>query len=327
MAKSKNYLSIALSNKSISVLEGRFNNKFEVINYGKVDLEDGIYKNGRVLNPDTMKEILLDLLKSTNIKSKEVLCTFDSTEVLTREIDSFDVKNKDDMDLIVSNEINQQLLINTQEYIIKYKKIESFFDNDTEKVKLFVAAMPLGQGKDLHEFFKICGFKPLILDLNLNSLENLISIVEDKPYSKGNIAIFETTYSNIKINILKNGKTRFSRNIDLVELEFTKEDFEKNEELEINGEVDLNLNFKMDKLTSDVGMIIKFYTSRSFENVISKAFVFGELAEYSELLKNLSEKTETNIEKMELSNNLNLENLTDSFKYYNNLGILLNSQK
>lgn len=325
--KEKGYLAIALNNTSITIIEGKFLNKFQIINSFKEDIETGIYKNGRILQADELKKIIVKILKENNFKSKNVLCTFDSTEVLTREIDTFVIPNEEEMSLVVSNEINKQLLIDTNDYTILYKKLESFFDGEIEKVKLFVAATPNTLIKELYDFFKDCNLKPKVLDLNANSLENLIAKETVKPYNKGNIVIFETTKSKIKVNILKNGKVRFTRNIDLDELEFTIEDFEKNEKSNNAIEPDLDLNFKMDKLTGDVGMILKFYTSRSLENTIKKAYICGELEEFNKFIKELSSKIEINIEEMKLDKLLFTSDINDMSLFYNNFGILLNSEK
>ncbi len=326
--KNKDYLTISLDNKSMNIVEGHFINKFHIKKTVRVELEEGLYKNGRVLDEVGLKKVLLQTLKENKIKSKKVLCTFDSTEVLTRELDTFLLPNKEEMELVVADLINQQLLINTDDYIILYKKIESYFDGEIEKAKIFVGAAPKTLCKGLFSFFKSCGLKPKVLDLNSNSLEKLISKETIAPYNKGNVVIFETTQSKIKVNILKNGKTRFTRNIDLEQLEFTLEDFEKNEKISNSAEPDLDLNYKIDKLTGDVNMVLKFYTSRSLENVIKKAYIFGELDEFNKFIKDLTAKTEISINKMKIDRMLFADTDVDEMTlFYNNFGILLNEQK
>ncbi len=327
LKKEKDCLAIAFNNKSINVVEGKFSNKFEITKAVKVDIEPGLYKNGRILDQAELKKILTKALKENGIKSKSVFCTFDSTEVLTRELDTFLLNDEEEMDIVVADQINQQLLIDTQEYTIMHKKIDSYFDADIEKVKLFVAAVPKSLSKGLYDFFKSCGLKPNVLDLNSNSLEKLISKETVTYYNRGNVVIFETTQSKIKVNILKNGKTRFTRNIDLEELEFGLDEFEKNEKITEDSEPDLDINYKMDKLTGDVSMILKFYTSRSLDNVIKKAYICGELVQFKKFVKELSTKIEINILEMKLDQFMFSSAVRDSTLFYSNFGVLLNNQK
>ncbi len=338
MIKSKNNLAITLDNKFIQLTEGSLiNGKLNINKICKKKIESGVYSNGKILDKEKLKKDLLSLLKENGINSKNVYCTFDSTDVLTREIDTFDIENEEEMDLIIANEINQQLLINTDEYIIMYKKIESFFDMDTEKAKMFVAAMPTELSRELYDFFKDCKLKPTVLDLNVNSLEKFLSLDSNKKYSKGNIAILEATESNIKINILKNGKVRFSRRIDLIELGLTLDDIEQidkkikesveegiaQEDIQVSG----SLQFKLDKLVNDLNMIIKFYTSRSFENNIETGYIYGEISKYKNIVNSLKEKINIDLNTVIIEDDVVTSKLEDMNDYINNFGVLLNNNK
>ncbi|MFV0504712.1 MAG: type IV pilus biogenesis protein PilM [Lachnospirales bacterium] len=327
MKKNKTYLSVSLSNRMISVIEGGYTDKFNLKKYFTINLDEGIIKNGCIYDKDALKDAFMEGLKANRVKSKVVLCTFDSTEVLTREIDTVKLDNSNDLELLIKNEINKQLLINTNDFIIRYKHIETFKDGINEKQRFFVSAMPKDMGEDFYNFFKSCRLKGKVLELSATALENLVSVTEDDNLTKGNVVILETTKTNVRVNILKNGRIRFLRNIDLVSLELGKEDFANYEKITGANADYVTASTKINKLTNDVGMIIKFYTSRNLGNGINKSYIYGYLSGYEKLIEELRDKTELQIEKMEIADSmLNIE-IEEKDKYYNNLGVLLNNLK
>lgn len=257
------------------------------------------YQDGQLLNIQKLQDDIYDLLISEKIKIKKAICTTESSSIITRELVLPYAKPKE-LKNLVHFEIQQYLPIMMEEYLVEYKIIEEFMEEDNKKLKVQVAVLPKKIALDYLKLLEGLKLNPIALDIHNNAISKLfdfnITINDEIFSSEKTVAIIDLGHSHINISIIDNGSQKFSRiipnggkNIDVnIANSFNLSIAEAQEKKK--GHTDLkNLSNNMasydminelirsnvDIWIEDIQRIFKYYTSRNTENSIDDIYLYG----------------------------------------------------
>lgn len=130
---------------------------------------------------------------------KNVNFNIQNEEIITRNIDILNIKNKKDIIKMIEFEITQFIPININEYLIKYKKV----DSNKDIIKVQVILFPKYIIKIFKKISKLLNLKPKEININFDILQKMISLDLVNNFKSDGIFI-ECKERKLIINIVKN---------------------------------------------------------------------------------------------------------------------------
>lgn len=217
------HLVIDLGSYAIKFIVGNFNqNQIKISNAFSINVSEGIYTNGKIENSTALVNLIKKSLNDNDIKVKNTIVTFSSTEVIQREMIVPKLSYDDTIGLI-RYDISQYLPIDVDEYDVTYliKSVEK--SDEIEKYNVLVYIVKKEMIDAIHELVKSCGLVPTSLDLHSNAVSKFISyinedssdLLSDGTFEKKSIALVDLGYKNMLIDILVNGTSALSRTVGL----------------------------------------------------------------------------------------------------------------
>jgi type IV pilus assembly protein PilM len=291
----KNYLSIDFGAQNIKMAVGSLNNNvFLIDKLDSIDTPKGSYLDGRILDEEKLAKALRNQITKLAMKSKDVAITFNSTNIITREI-ILPVTNDKEMDSMILYEIKQQLPIEMDQYVVEYRLVDEFLEDSVKKNRIFVAAVPKIMVESFFGLIKNLNLNPVSMNINTNALSRLItekaSINNDTNINNDLIAVLDFGNRSINISILSKGNLAFSRTInqgsndldiaiatdfkvDLEEADKIKHEFNlMNAKENANGEYQAAAGV-ISRWIQEIKRVLQFYESRG-NTKISKLYIYG----------------------------------------------------
>lgn len=320
--KSRNVISFDIGASSIKMVTGKYSREKLVINKC-IDIitPDGVINDGRIVNQDTLKDIIKFSLNENKIKAQDVIITTNSSLVINREIVIPKVE-ADEIDTVIRYEIQQYLPINLDDYILQFIILEELEDESGQKLKVNVIAYPDKIARGYYDLINSLGLTPYVLDVTYNSINKIANYSElSKVGDKGTVAFVDMGGNSVNVTVLKDGKLDFTRmiktggdNIDFalsqklnMSVKSTESiKIEKGKLLDIKDDDVINnaLKICIDEIVMDLERIIKFYSNKSVGNKIDKIFVYGGTSNIKGIDNYLEEKFDIKTEKIDKLNNI-----------------------
>lgn len=284
---------------NIKVVEGKENKKGVIIDkYFTIRTPTGVLEDGSIVDKDLLHYIISEELKKKKVKTKNVYLTVNSSKILTREI-TIPKVDEDDIESFLKFQIEEYIPVSMDKYIIQHKVLETFYEDNIEKMNLLIIAIPKDMVEDYFDLLKSLNLNPLVMDYQPNSIAKLIqysSLINNTyPTEDITFANIDIGYDSTKISIIKNGNILVSRiievggsYIDQSILNFNETSFEEIEDEKLKIE-DINradkdsnrhtvtdiIRTSMILLSEKIEMIFRFYLSRRPDNNINIILITG----------------------------------------------------
>ncbi len=306
-----NLLSIDIGSHSVKIVAGQKNNdRFKITVMAKQEIPEGVFTNGMINDPLALKTTIQSLIKNNHIKQKDTVVTYESQDIIKREMIVQKVDPNDQFELITF-EVGQYLPIDIEAYVLQYKVIEEISEENTQKIKILLGAIPKDTVKAIYELIVDCGLNPLYMDMHSNSLEKFIEINFDSLALNKTIAMIDFGHQLIDISLFEKGVYKFNRllrlgsnaldkilisnlDIDYIEAENRKKKTSilAIQKTIIDDEIDESdiktvvmrdtINY-VNECADEIDKVFKYYTSRSAENKIDQIYIFGGGAQFKEI--------------------------------------------
>jgi len=308
-------VSIDIGNQNTKILIGSHNgNNVLVEKTLIVPTPTSSFHDGRITDRAKLKVQFTTVLSANKIKAKKSIFTIESTAIITRELVLPSATEKE-LDNMIKFEIEQYLPINLNDYVLEYKLLEKFTDEEEEKVKILVAGLPKSIAEDYLKFVEELDLTPLALDMNPNAVSKLFGMnsnINDENYSLDNtVAIIDLGHNYINLSIISKGIPQLNRligaggkdidisianhfNLSLEEAEMKKKE---DVNLELVSQSDSIVSYTtsialndivrdvVDDWLQEIQKLFQYYTSRNHGNRIDQIYIYGG----SSKLKGLSE--------------------------------------
>lgn len=301
---SKKILAIDIGNKNIKIVSGN-HNKDSIMIDKAITIETPVnsYEDGNILDVSNLKKAIGLALENEKIKAKKVIFTVDSTSIITRDISLPLAKKEEEMDTMVRFEIEQYLPIMFDDYVVEYKILEEFMEENIKKARILVVALPKIIAEEYLKLIARLKLTPLALDVNSNSISKLFEMngkINMENYSLNKtVSVIDLGYNYLNVNIISKGITEFSRlipvggseidinianmfNLSLEEAENKKiEDCDlqyiySGSDSRISSQM-LNDTVKgsIDSWLQEIGRIFQYFINRHRENKIEEIYLYG----------------------------------------------------
>jgi len=211
-------LSLDIGSKNTKIVLGSQSKKNIIIEKAIImPTPVGCYNDGNILDIIILKNEILGVLQEENIKCKNIIITTKSTSVITRDIE-IPVAKKEDMDSIIKFQMERYLPIKFDDYIIQYKILEEFEDENVKMAKITVVVYPKTMAEGYYNLIKELKGNSVALDISSNSINKLFIEdikVNDENYSvEDSVAVIDLGYDFINVNIITGGNVQFTRIIN-----------------------------------------------------------------------------------------------------------------
>lgn len=283
-----------------------------------LDLPQQTYVDGKILDFEVLRSRIFNTLQDRGIKTKEVYLTLNGSHVITREIVLPDVKD-DELDEMITYEIQQYMPINLEQYHIEYKVLERFEEAGHVKIRILVAGVSKEDVESYYKLLLALQLKPLVMDINGNAISKLFkattSVNQGEPLGEKKIALIDLGRYSLNVTFVENGVMHLSRLIEADENEL--EPFGSDEVYE-NSEL-------LSSLTGRVQRVFQFYASRHSGSKIDHVYLLGGYANNTQLVNHFKSVFEMPVEVVEKLSTVNLTNkskMIDLKRYLNMLGCL-----
>jgi type IV pilus assembly protein PilM len=326
-------LSIDIGSKNIKIIEGKKERNGLRVDRAISEITPFHSSHeGNIDNYDDVKNILDKIIKSNNIKTKNLVFNITTTSLITRSLELPILKGKEETVQMIKYELEQYMPVVLSDYKIVYRIIDTFEKEGLKKADYLVYAVPNNLISDYIRLSKDLKFRLNAINLSFNSIESIFSpnrtisdikIKKDKSYY-----VIELGHKMLVFNVIKNGKNVFSRIINqggedvdlgIVNLfEIDKEnavaskhklsnlddsDVFTEEEKFINNIVRTNVNGWI----NEIRKLIQFYNSKSKDEEFECMFLYGgssnikNIEEYFEASFNIDTKIVKDIKHIKLN--------------------------
>jgi type IV pilus assembly protein PilM len=299
----KKFLSIDTGSQNIKIAYGKYNkNKIYIDKLIMTETPLHCIEDGNITDKIKLAEAINEILTISAIKTKDVIFTTNSTDIISREVLVPDVE-EEELDTVVQFEIQQYLPIIMEDYIVQYNVLEHIEDQSSEGIVKKLNALTVTYPKRMAEqYLKLAEelqLKPEALDVNFNAVSKLFKNNFD---INGEIFIKEQTTAvidmgaeKININIFCDGKMVFNRiissggnvidrnlarsfDINLDEAEKRKKEFcdllgEKG--IAHMEELNAVIRETTDSWIDEIGRVLQFYNNKKVGNKIDRIFIHG----------------------------------------------------
>lgn len=295
-------LAMDIGAHSIKIVEGRETKKGLLVNkFFTMDTPTEAVKDGVILDKDLLHYVISEELKKKKIKTKNTYITINSSKIITREL-SLPKVEVEEIDGLLSFQIEDYIPVSIDGYVFQYKLLDTYYEDDMEKMDLLIIAIPKEIVEDYFDLLKGLGLNPLVMDYQPNSIAKLIDYNDliNNIFSTEDItfAIIDIGYDSTKISIVKNGNILVSRIVEIggsymdqsilnfnemsmEELEYVKLDIEDINRAEQDNDHSSVLNIikaSVVLLSEQIEMIFRYYLSRKTDNTINYILLIGGIA-------------------------------------------------
>ena len=345
--KDKEVIVFDIGTSSIKVLIGKFyRNKVVVRDCIIEKTPEGSVIDGAIINILALESVIKRIIEENDINIKDAICTTNSSSIINREIYIPNV-DKSEMDTVIKFEIQEYLPINLNNYIVQYIELGEEEVDGKEKIKVNVIAYPEKVARTYCEFIKNLGLKPYALDTTFNSLNKIVKVskeINEYEYNDGDtLAFIDIGAASVNVNIYKDEKLDFTRllkfggnEIDEAlknKCNISQNAFERVKFQEVNL-IDLEeegpsavVRDIIEKWTSEIDRIFKFYKSRDIGNKIDRIFIYGGISKTKGIESYLSGRFATKVRRIKELSNVYFEDNRDGEasieKYVNAIGALI----
>lgn len=345
--KDKEVIVFDIGTSSIKVLIGKFyRNKVVVRDCIIEKTPEGSVIDGAIINILALESVVKKIIEENDINIKDAICTTNSSSIINREIYIPKV-DKSEMDTVIKFEIQEYLPINLNNYIVQYIELGEEEVDGKEKIKVNVIAYSEKVARTYYEFIKNLGLKPYALDTTFNSLNKIVKVskeINEYEYNDGDtLAFIDIGAASVNVNIYKDEKLDFTRllkfggnEIDEAlknKCNISQNAFERVKFQEVNL-IDLEeegpsavVRDIIEKWTSEIDRIFKFYKSRDIGNKIDRIFIYGGVSKTKGIESYLSGRFATKVRRVKELSNVYFEDNRDGEasieKYVNAIGALI----
>mgnify|MGYP001763522564 FL=1 len=210
-----NLMAIDFTDESVYLVVARQKrNELEIIKMASANLPEGVVLNSEIIDPITLKNIISDLMEQHAITAKYAFFALGNTNIIARSVDvAASVQNDEDIEGLVSYELQQYLDIDPTSYVIQFQEQESnsAFPLDEDTRSLMVYAVPKGVVEQYLGLAENLKLTPYVFDLQSNTFEKWLERVQAvnnraKKLTKENVGMVHLSKSFIGVYLYSEGK-------------------------------------------------------------------------------------------------------------------------
>jgi len=307
--KKKEVVGIDIGSSSVKVVQLKDNKgSFQLLNVGISPLPPEAIVDNTLMDSSSIATVIKELVASLGIKIKDVVCSISGNSVIIRKI-VLPAMPQEELEDQISWEAEQYIPFDINDVNLDFQ-ILSPDNNDPSKMNVLLVASKKDIINDYVAVFSEAGMQLSVVDVDAFAVQNTFEVNHD--YSSEDVlALVNIGASIMNINVIKDGITLFTRDVQMggnlyteeiqKQIGLSSEDAEIGKLLahESTNEPLRNVILKVNEtITQEIRRSFDFYNSTASEDRISSVFVSGGCSKVYHLMDSISEKIGLPVEKL-----------------------------
>ena len=307
--KKKEVIGIDIGSSSVKVVQLKYNKgSFQLLNAGISPLPPEAIVDNTLMDSSSVATVIKNLVSSLDIKVKDVVCSISGNSVIIRKI-VLPAMPQEELEDQISWEAEQYIPFDINDVNMDFQ-ILSADSIDPSKMNVLLVASKKDIINDYVALFSEAGMQLSIVDVDSFAVQNAFEANHD--YSPDDIlALINIGASVMNINVIKDGITLFTRDVQMGGNLYTEEiqkqvglsskdaEIGKLLAFESTNEPLQNVILKVnDTITQEIRRSLDFYNSTASDDRISGVFISGGCSKVYNLINTISEQIGLPVEKL-----------------------------
>ncbi|APG25405.1 type IV pilus assembly protein PilM [Syntrophotalea acetylenica] len=304
----KDIVGVDIGSHSIKLVQlRREKSGWHLVNLGMAQLPPETIVDNTIMDSGAVVECLRNLAESQGLKTKNVASAVSGNSVIIRKI-KMPTMTEVEAEAAIEWEAEQYIPFEIAEVNLDFQILGPDSQDPSNMDVVLVAAK-----KDfVNEYvavFDEAGFSPLIMDIDCFALENAYQANYDQDEEV--VALVNVGASSMNINILKNGTSVFTRDIQIGGNTFNQEIQKKlgltgleAEKVKLgaslpdvdSADIDNVLKETMDHLSQEIQRSLDFYSATSSDDRIQRVYLSGGVAKTAGCVESLQQRLGVDVE-------------------------------
>lgn len=304
----KDIVGVDVGSHSIKLVQLRKEKScWKLVNLGMAQLPPETIVDNTIMDSASVVECLGNLAESQALKTKNVATAVAGHSVIIRKI-KLPVMTEVEAEASIEWEAEQYIPFEISEVNLDFQ-ILGPDPHDSANMDVILVAAKKDFVSEYVTVFQEAGFTPVVMDIDCFALENAYQVNYDQ--EEDVIALVNVGASSMNINILKNGASVFTRDIQVGGNTFNQEiqkqlgltDAEA-EKVKLGGDVaevdsaDVEgvLKETMEHLSQEIQRSLDFYSATSSDDKIQKVYLSGGVTKTAGCVESLQQRLGVEVE-------------------------------
>jgi len=286
--RKKGVIGLDIGSSSIKLVElGESKGRYKLLNLGMSPLPPEAIVDGALMDSVTIIETIRGLIKSTKVKTKDVITSVSGHSVIVKKI-SLPTMSEAELEESIHWEAERYIPFDINDVNLDFQ-IFGASPSSPELMDVVLVAVKKDIINDYVSVIIEAGLNPVIIDVDAFAIENMFSVNYEVEKDE-TVALVDVGASITNMNILKNNMTAFTRDIFKGGNQITEEiqkqlhiDYEEAEKIKVGSKLDPAsspivqevLREASESLAVEIGNSIDFYQSTTTYEKISKLYLSG----------------------------------------------------
>ncbi len=299
--KKKEVIGIDVGSSSVKLVQLKENKgTYQLLNAGIIPLPPEAIVDNTLMDSSAIADAVKNLVASLGVKVKDVACSISGNSVIIRKII---------LPTMPSEELEDQISWEAEQYIpFDIKDVNMDFQIlspdavDPSKMNVLLVASKKDIINDYVSVFNEAGMQLSVVDVDSFAVQNAFE-VNHESRSDDILALINIGASVMNINVIKDGTTLFTRDVQMggnlyteeiqKQLGMSGEDAESSKMLaqESNNKALIDVISKVNEtITQEIRRSLDFYNSTASDDRITGVFISGGCSKVYNLVNTISDK-------------------------------------
>lgn len=305
--KKKEVIGVDVGSSSVKLVQLKENKgSYQLLNLGIMPLHTEAIVDNTMMDSSSISDAIKNLVASLGIKIKDVACSISGNSVIIRKIV---------LPVMPSEELEDQISWEAEQYIpFDIKDVNMDFQIlspdslDPSKMNVLLVASKKDIINDYVSVFNEAGMQLSVVDVDSFAVQNAFELNYDSR-PDDILALINIGASMMNINIVKDGITLFTRDVQMggnlyteeiqKQLGISGEEAESGKMLakETNNKALMDVILKVNEtITQEIRRSLDFYNSTASEDRITGIYMSGGCSKVYNLVNTISEKIGLQVE-------------------------------
>jgi type IV pilus assembly protein PilM len=209
----KDVIGIDIGSSSIKLVQLReAKGVYHLVNLGMAPLPPEAIVDNAIMDSSSVVEVVRSLVESLKVKTKNVASSISGHSVIIRKI-LLPIMTEEEMEASIQWEAEQYIPFDISEVNLDFQ-ILGPAQKDPSQMNVILVAAKKDFVNDYVAVFKESGLNPQVMDIDCFALENAFEVNYGFE-AEANVALINMGASAMNINILKDGESVFTRDIQV----------------------------------------------------------------------------------------------------------------
>ncbi|TYO99956.1 type IV pilus assembly protein PilM [Geothermobacter ehrlichii] len=288
LGKKKELVGIDIGSSSVKLVQLRnVKGGYQLVNLGLLPLPPEAIVDNSIMDSGAIVEAIRNLVESHKVKTKNVAASVSGHSVIIRKI-QLPIMTEDEMEASIQWEAEQYIPFEISEVNLDFQ-ILGQDTKDPSQMNVVLVAAKKDFVNDYVALFQECGLTPIVMDIDCFALENAFEINYGEDEEE-NIALINMGASAMNVNVLKDGASVFTRDIQVGGNSYNEElqkrlglNSEDAERVKLGGEIhDVDpasvedvLKDAQANLVQEIQRSLDFFTATTADEKVQKIYITG----------------------------------------------------